>query len=136
MRPPGKVSAKGDSMKQKKQKNDGQAEHTTSAQKMQIVAPILRHGREQATPADQLCSILGYSERILRLHVQQEREGGAIILADAAGYYLPSEDEQTAFDEITAYRRKWLSRTNRSYVFLRVLDARLQNVPEQIKFEG
>ncbi|WP_455489445.1 hypothetical protein [Gemmiger sp.] len=70
------------------------------------ITEILKHGRENATRADVLAAKLGTTPRGLRHQIMQAREQGEIILYSPGGYggyFLPSNDPETAQKEMLAF---------------------------------
>ena len=71
------------------------------------VSQLLSHGAENATPARELAKRAGYrGTRALRLAIERERIAGVLILANDAGYFLPSEDKAQALIEIKGFARR------------------------------
>ena len=46
------------------------------------------------------------TNREIRIQVHNERVKGAVILAGDTGFYLPSDDPETAIGEIRAFERR------------------------------
>lgn len=68
------------------------------------ISDILRHGAANAIPARELLKIGSFtSRRAFNRQVQRERDSGSVILANGAGYFLPSRDPQQARREIQAW---------------------------------
>ena len=70
------------------------------------VVEILQHGHENAISADILAAQLCTSKRELRAKILTARYAGEIILyapGGHGGYFLPSEDLETAQKEMTAF---------------------------------
>ena len=67
---------------------------------------FLGHGRENATRADVLAAQLETTPRGLRRQIMQAREQGETILYSPGGhggYFLPSDDPETAQQEMSAF---------------------------------
>lgn len=70
------------------------------------ITEILKHGRENATRADVLAAQLETTPRGLRRQIMLAREQGEIILyapGGYGGYFLPSNDPETAQQEMAAF---------------------------------
>ena len=70
------------------------------------VVNFLKHGRENAIRADVLASAMGTTPRGLRRQIMLAREQGEIILYSPGGYggyFLPSDDPETAQKEMLAF---------------------------------
>lgn len=97
----------------------------------------LQIGAENATSTAALLALTGISNRReLRRIVAKAREGGAVILSDCRGYWIPSEDrrgqeEAAAFVELM---------TNKGVATLRAADSARQflrrDLPGQITVTG
>ena len=68
---------------------------------------FLSCGAVNALPAADITARTGLDARSIRHAVEAERRSGAVILADERGYFLPSEDRETAVYEVT----EWISKT-------------------------
>lgn len=71
-----------------------------------IITEILKHGRENAIRADVLAARLETTPRGLRRQIMQAREQGETILYSPGGhggYFLPSDDPETAQQEMSAF---------------------------------
>lgn len=78
------------------------------------LSTLLSHGGMNALPAADITARTGLDAREIRHAVQNERQSGTVILSDERGYFLPSEDRETAVYETM----EWLGRmgaTVRSY---------------------
>lgn len=81
---------------------------------MTKISSLLNHGGIAATSATDITALTGLDAREIRHAVQNERQSGTVILSDERGYFLPSEDRETAVYETM----EWLGRmgaTVRSY---------------------
>lgn len=70
------------------------------------VVNFLKHGRENAIRADVLAAAMGTTPRELRRQIMLAREQGEIILYSPGGYggyFLPSDDPETAQKEMLAF---------------------------------
>lgn len=70
------------------------------------ILDFLGHGRENATRADVLAAQLETTPRGLRRQIMLAREQGEIILYSPGGYggyFLPSDDPETAQKEMAAF---------------------------------
>lgn len=70
------------------------------------ITEILGHGRENATRADVLAAKLETTSRGLRSLIMKARDAGEIILyapGGYGGYFLPSDDPETAQKEMAAF---------------------------------
>lgn len=70
-----------------------------------IITEILKHGRENATRADELAAKLETTPRGLRSQIMRARDAGEIILyapGGYGGYFLPSDDPEIAQKEMSA----------------------------------
>lgn len=70
------------------------------------VVNFLKHGRENAIRADVLAAAMGTTPRGLRRQVMLAREQGEIIVYSPGGYcgyFLPSDDPETAQKEMLAF---------------------------------
>ena len=70
------------------------------------VVNFLKHGRENAIRADVLAAAMGTTPRGLRRQIMLAREQGEIILYSPGGYggyFLPSDDPETAQKEMLAF---------------------------------
>lgn len=70
------------------------------------VVNFLKHGRENAIRADVLAAAMGTTPRGLRRQIMLAREQGKIILYSPGGYggyFLPSDDPETAQKEMLAF---------------------------------
>lgn len=70
------------------------------------VVNFLKHGRENAIRADVLAAAMGTTPRGLRRQIMLAREQGEIILYSSGGYggyFLPSDDPETAQKEMLAF---------------------------------
>ena len=73
-----------------------------------IITEILKHGRENATRADELAAKLETTPRGLRSQIMRARDAGEIILyapGGYGGYFLPSDDPEQAEQEVAAFYR-------------------------------
>ena len=69
-----------------------------------MIKDHLEHGEQNAIKAPELARMLGFTTtRELQQAVHKERENGAVILSSGAGFFLPSEDEQQARDELRRF---------------------------------
>ena len=71
-----------------------------------IITEILKHGRENATRADELAVKLETTPRGLRSQIMRARDAGEIILyapGGYGGYFLPSDDPEIAQKEMSAF---------------------------------
>lgn len=66
---------------------------------------LLRAGADNSMSRKVLASRLGLSDRTLRQMIQQMRKDGFIILSSShgSGYYLPSDEQKLALQEISAF---------------------------------
>ena len=70
------------------------------------VVNFLKHGRENAIRADVLAAAMGTTPRGLRRLIMQARECGEVVLyqpGGRGGYFLPSDDPETAQKEMLAF---------------------------------
>ena len=70
------------------------------------VVNFLKHGRENAIRADVLAAAMGTTPRGLRRQIMLAREQGEIIRYSPGGYggyFLPSNDPETAQKEMLAF---------------------------------
>lgn len=70
------------------------------------VVDFLKHGRENAICADVLAAAMGTTPRGLRRLIMQARECGEVVLyqpGGRGGYFLPSDDPETAQKEMLAF---------------------------------
>ena len=67
------------------------------------LSTLLSHGGMNALPAADITARTGLDAREIRHAVKAERYSGAVILADERGYFLPSEDRETAVYEVTEW---------------------------------
>ncbi len=70
------------------------------------VVDFLKHGRENAIRADVLAAAMGTTPRGLRRLIMQARECGEVVLyqpGGRGGYFLPSDDPETAQKEMLAF---------------------------------
>lgn len=70
------------------------------------VVNFLKHGRENAIRADVLAAAMGTTPRGLRRLIMQSRECGEVVLyqpGGRGGYFLPSDDPETAQKEMLAF---------------------------------
>lgn len=70
------------------------------------VTDFLGHGRESAILADVLAAKLETTPRGLRSQIMRARDAGEIILyapGGYGGYFLPSDDPETAQKEMAAF---------------------------------
>ena len=70
------------------------------------ITEILKHGRENAIRAEILAAKLETTPRGLRRQIMLAREQGEIILYSPGGYggyFLPSDDPETAQKEMLAF---------------------------------
>lgn len=88
-----------------------------------FIESILPRGEANAIPTAQLVALAGLrSQRDLRLAIERERRGGALILSTVrghGGYYLPSEDPTKARAELSAFIRTVNARAVNSQRILR-----------------
>lgn len=69
-----------------------------------MIKDHLEHGEQNAIKAPELARLLGFATtRELQQAVHKERESGAVILSSGTGFFLPSEDEQQAKQEIERF---------------------------------
>lgn len=66
----------------------------------------LRHGAANGVTMSELAALFGCTNREIRIQVHNERVKGAVILAGDTGFYLPSDDPETAIGEIRAFERR------------------------------
>lgn len=86
---------------------------------MEYIESLLGKGEINAIKTDILMTLTRFSNvRELRLQVERERKNGVLILSSGKGYYLPSDDKETALSEIQAFVKSADSRlvTNRESV--------------------
>ena len=70
------------------------------------IAEFLGQGAENAVTAAELAVVCSFrSRRQFRRQVERERRQGALILADAHGFYLPSRDPIQARREVERFVR-------------------------------
>lgn len=70
------------------------------------ITDFLEHGRENAVRADVLAARLETTPRGLRSQIMKARDAGEIILytpGGYGGYFLPSNDPETAQKEMAAF---------------------------------
>lgn len=70
------------------------------------VVNFLKHGRENAIRADVLAASMGTTPRGLRRLIMQARKCGEVVLyqpGGRGGYFLPSDDPETAQKEMLAF---------------------------------
>ena len=70
------------------------------------IIDFLKHGRENAIRADVLAAAMGTTPRGLRRLIMQARECGEVVLyqpGGRGGYFLPSDDPETAQKEMLAF---------------------------------
>lgn len=70
------------------------------------IIDFLKHGRENAIRADVLAAAMGTTPRGLRRQIMLAREQGEIIVYSPGGYggyFLPSDDPETAQKEMLAF---------------------------------
>ena len=70
------------------------------------VSEFLGHGAENAIRADVLAAAMGTTPRGLRRLIMQARECGEVVLyqpGGRGGYFLPSDDPETAQKEMLAF---------------------------------
>lgn len=70
------------------------------------IEQALRHGAGNGRTMAELTDLFHCSDREIRLQVHRERVDGAVILAGDSGFYLPSEDPETALQEIRAFENR------------------------------
>lgn len=69
-----------------------------------MITDHLKHGEENAIKAPQLARALGFtSTRELQQAVHDERDNGGLILSSGNGFFLPSESEVQAKQEIERF---------------------------------
>ena len=66
----------------------------------------LRHGACNGVTMSELKDRFHCSDQEIRAQVHRERVDGAVILAGDTGFYLPSEDPETALQEIKAFENR------------------------------
>lgn len=79
------------------------------------ITEVLKHGRENATRADVLAAKLETTPRGLRSLIMKARDAGEIILyapGGYGGYFLPSDDPETAQKEMAAFYHVQAARCN------------------------
>ena len=70
------------------------------------IIDFLKHGRENATRADVLATAMGTTPGGLPRLIMQARECGEVVLyqpGGRGGYFLPSNDPETAQKEMAAF---------------------------------
>ena len=77
-----------------------------SERKPGTIESMLRRGADQGISMAELADVFSCSNREIRAQVHKERTEGAVILAGDTGFYLPSEDPETAVQEIKAFERR------------------------------
>ena len=122
-----------------RQQNNTNCVHSTTTERdcQARLMDALQVGSENATSTAALLALTGISNpRELRRVVSNAREGGAVILSDSRGYWLPSDDrrgqeEAAAFVEMmTAKGIATLRAADSARQFLR------RNLPGQITVTG
>lgn len=113
-----RVNKKAPSMAATTQGAEERATQDSNTQRFHLqVRDLLSHGAINAISAANLAKIAGYGDntRQLRHAITWERQNGAVILSNKAGYYLPSENIQQREAELRAYKRRWdaVLRSNR-----------------------
>lgn len=69
-----------------------------------MIKDHLEHGEQNAIKAPALARLLGFATtRELQLAIHKERSSGTVILSSGAGFFLPSEDERQARQEIKRF---------------------------------
>lgn len=99
------------------------------------VSEFLKNGSENAVSGAVLAERLGVDGRTMRHMIKQERDSGTIILSGISGYFLPSVEKEKGHEEILSCYRQQKSRVFGSFPFLRVLENRLEIMPDQIEIE-
>ena len=77
-----------------------------SERKPGAIERMLRRGADRGISMAELAGAFRCSNREIRAQVHKERMEGAVILAGDTGFYLPSEDPETAVQEIKAFERR------------------------------
>ena len=71
-----------------------------------MIYEILHSGEEEAVSMSDLSARLGVSDRHIRKLVHDERRAGYPILSGVRGYYLPSEDPETARAQLERFQHE------------------------------
>lgn len=101
------------------------------------ISKHLKHGRENATTAADLCGMLNTTPRSLRHCIAIERAAGAEILytpGGRGGYFLPSLDEDQAQQERMAFYKTMRARAMCTLSALRPVARSLKIPAGQIHF--
>ena len=122
-----------------RQQNSTNCVHSTTVERdcQARLMDVLQVGSENATSTAALLTLIGISNRReLRRIVSKAREGGAVILSDCRGYWIPSADKQGQ-EEAAAFVE---SITAKGIATLRAADSARQflrrNLPGQITVTG
>ena len=75
-----------------------------------VIESMLRCGSNNGVTMAELAAAIGCDARAIRAQVHKERTEGAVILAGDTGFYLPSDDPETAIGEIRAFERRMKSK--------------------------
>lgn len=67
-----------------------------------VISELLKTGAANAICAEDLMEITGLDKRTVQARIEQERNDGALICANAKGYYLPAN-----WEEIRAYTQRY-----------------------------
>ena len=69
-----------------------------------MIKDYLKHGEQNAVKVPELARLIGFATiRELQHAIHKERSSGELILSCGAGFFLPSEDEQQARQEIDCF---------------------------------
>ena len=90
----------------------------------------LRHGAGNGITMSELAALYGCSSREIRAQVHRERVDGAVILAGETGFYLPSEDPETALQELRAFEKRMKAKARNT------LEATKSATAARVRMEG
>lgn len=103
------------------------------------VVDFLKHGRENAIRADVLAAAMGTTPRGLRRLIMQARECGEVVLyqpGGRGGYFLPSDDPETAQKEMLAFYHVQAARCKHGFTAIAPVARKLGIPLGQMGFES
>lgn len=105
---------------------------------MTEIRNYLGRGSENAVNASTLAAALGVSTRKLRSQIMKERESGALILyaPGKGGYFLPSENPESAQQELLAFYSVQAARCKHGLKALTPVARALKIPAGQLEFDG